>query len=93
MGVSQRRIQQLLQNIEQKCPQLFPVLTKRQVEIQSLINDGGLTFEQIAQLLDISIHTVKSIVLTLKIKGVYLEKRRPTVSYQKWMDDKILEKF
>ena len=93
MGMSQRRIQQLLQSVEQKCPQLFPVLTKYQDAIKSLINDGGLTFEQIAQLLNVSKYTVKNIVSTLKAKGIYLEKRKPTLSYCKWMDGQIANKF
>ncbi len=93
MGISQRRIQQLLRSVEQKCPQLFPILTKRQVEIQSLINDIGLTFEQIAQLLNISTRTVEGTVLALKVKGIYLEKRKPTLLYRKWMDSQIAEVF
>ncbi|HDY88528.1 hypothetical protein LCGC14_0360330 [marine sediment metagenome] len=93
MGISQRRIQQLLQNVEQKCPQLFPVLTKRQVEIQSLINDEGCNFRQIALISGISIHAVGNMVEALKAKGIYLEKRKPTLSYQKWMDGQIVNRF
>ncbi|HDY88780.1 MAG TPA: HTH domain-containing protein [bacterium] len=93
MGVTQRRVQQLLRSAVQKCPQLLPILTKRQTEIRLLINDDGFTSEQIAQLLNISIHTVGSTVSVLKTKGIYLEKRKPTLSYQKWMDNQITEKF
>ena len=93
MGVSKRRIQQLLQSAKQKVPTFFPILTARQNTIKQLINDSGLTFEQVAETLDISTNTVSSIVEVLKKKGVYLEKRKPTKPYESWMDSQIRKKF
>ena len=93
MGISRRRVQQLLQSAKHKAPQMFPILTAHQMEIRALINDGGLTFEQVAETLGISANTVSSIVETLKKAGVYLEKRKPTKSYCSWMDSQIKAKF
>ncbi len=93
MGISQRRIQQILKNAKLKAPQMFPILTKRQAEVRTLINDSGLTFEQVAKVLDISANTVSGIVETLKGNGVCLEKRKPTKHYQDFMDNEVVEKF
>lgn len=93
MGISQRRVQQLLQNVSLKAPQLFPILTLRQIQIRDYINENGFTFEQIAKELDVSICTVSGWVETLKKKGVCLERRKPTVHYENWMDDKIVRKI
>ena len=93
MGITQRRVQQLLQSAEQKAPQLFPILTKHQVEIRWLINEAGLTFEQVAEILEISASSVSSTVKVLKEKGVFIGRRKKTVQYQNWMDSQIKEKF
>ncbi len=93
MKVSQRRIQQLLRSAEQKAPQLFPILTKHQVEIRWLINDAGLTFEQVAETLRVSVNSVSNTVQLLKVKGVLIERRKKTVQYQNWHDSQIKEKF
>ena len=93
MGVSQRRVQQLLQSAEQKAPQLFPILTKHQAEIKWLINEAGLTFEQVAEVLKVTPNSVSNTVKVLKEKDVYIERRKKTVQYQDWMDGQVKEKF
>ncbi len=93
MGIGQRRVQQLLRNAKRKAPQLFPILTKRQTYIRSLINDYGCTFEEVARILFISIRTVDSTVNTLRKKGVLFGKRKQTVAYQDFMDSEIKEKY
>lgn len=93
MKISQRRVQQLLNSAERKAPQLFPILSTQQNRVKDFINDWGMTFEQIASELKISVHTVDSVVTTLKEKGVFIEKRKKTVPYQNFMDSQVKEKF
>lgn len=93
LGLSQRRVQQLLQSAEQKAPQLFPLLTRHQAAIKWLINEAGLTFEQVAGVLEISVNSVSNVVKTLKEKGVHIERRKKTAQYQNYMDGQIREKF
>lgn len=93
MGLSQRRVQQLLQSVKRKAPQLFPILTPQQVEVDILINEEGHTFEETAKALHISVPTVSNIVEAMKKKGVKFLRRKPTVSYQKYMDKQVVEKF
>lgn len=94
LGISQRRVQQLLQSVHAKAPQLFPILTKRQAQIEELVNGLGLTYEQIAKRLHITVSTVESTVQTLKKKGVYFESGREVLQYKPEMDDgRIKERF
>lgn len=93
MGISQRQVQQLLQEAKRKAPQLFPILTERQRQVQDYACENGFSFEQIAELLGVSEFIIAGIVRTLRKKGVYLEKRKPTVQYQNWMDNQKIEKF
>ena len=103
MGLSQRRIQQLLQSAKRKAPQMFPILTPRQADVQYFISEYKYTYKQIAKELHISEQTVVKTVRTLREKGAYIEKRKPTI--QLWvgdndeilnrdhLDDKIIQKF
>ena len=93
MGVSQRRIQQLLQGVKQKAPQLFPILTARQVCIDVLINENGYSYQDVVRAMNISISTVSNIVEAMKKKGVKFLRRKPKVSYQDYMDKQVIEKF
>lgn len=93
MGLSQRRVQQLLQSVKRKAPQLFPILTQRQVDVDLLINEQGWTFEETAKALRISTPAVSNIVEAMKKKGVKFLRRKPTESYQNWMDSQIQQKF
>ncbi len=93
MQVTVRRVQQLLASVESKCPQLSRVLAPQQARVQSLINDQGCTYEQIAAILEISEAAVASTVQALKAKGVFLEKRKKTIQYQSHLDNQVREKF
>lgn len=93
IGVTVRRIQQLLASVEKKCPQLSRVLAPQQAKVQSLINDQGCTYEQIAAILEISVSAVASTVQALRDKGVFLEKRKRTVPYENHMDSQVREQF
>ncbi len=94
LSISQRRAEQLLQSLKTKAPQLFPILTKRQAQIEELINGQGYTYKQVANRLRLTVSTVGSVVKALKKKGVYFESGRETLQYNPSMDDgKIKRKF
>lgn len=93
MNVTTRRVQQLLASVESKCPQLSRVLAPQQYRVQSLINDHGASFAQIALILDISESAVASTVRALREKGEFLERRKKTVRYENHMDASIKEQF
>ena len=46
MGLGQRRVQQLLQSVRLKAPQMFPILTKQQADVRFWITERGYTFER-----------------------------------------------
>lgn len=94
MNISQYHVQRLLRSLKIKAKQLFPILTKRQAQIEELVNGLGLTYEQIAKRLHITVSTVESTVQTLKKKGVYFESGRDILQYKPEMDDgRIKQKF
>ncbi len=93
MGITVRRVQQLLASVEEKCPQLSRVLPPQQAKVQSLINDQGCSYEQIAVILELSVVAVASTVRALRDKNVFLEKRKKTVRYENHLDSQVTERF
>lgn len=92
LSISQRRVEQLLQNLKMKAPQLFPILTKRQAQIEELINGQGYTYKQVANRLRLTVSTVGSVVKTLKKKGVYFQCGQEILQYNPSMDDSIIKR-
>lgn len=93
LGVSQGHIQRTLRNLKKKAPQLFPILTERQVCIYKLISIYGCTHREVAIGSGISESTVDSIVATMRAKGVYFNSPHKTVQYKKYMDRVIERRF
>lgn len=93
LKITEANVQQVLRRLEMKCPQLFPILTKRQAFIQDCIVKFGFTHQKIAESLDISEDTVNSIVSILKAKGVCFSRPRKTLRYTEQMDGLIKQKF
>lgn len=75
MGITQRRVNQLLQSLKQKAPQLFPILTKQQADVLYLITELGLTHEQVGWRLLISEEAVAGVVRTLRKKDMQIRRR------------------
>ena len=68
-------------------------MTQQQVEVDVLISEKGYDFNQVAKTLHISIPAVSNIVEAMKKKGVKFLRRKATVSYQKYHDNQVVEKF
>ena len=93
MGVTERQVERLLHNMGKKAPQLFPILTKRQVQIYELWLRGD-TIEDIAIEVDIMEQTVQDIVQTVREKlGVQFIPHGRILSYTDSMEGNIKEKF
>lgn len=90
---SEKTVRRLLAELEVQAPQLFPILTPRQLEVRDLFNEGH-TNAQIALMLKISKGTVCSILQNLRKKGVLPKQFAiPMCSYNEAQDLEIKEKF
>jgi len=90
LGVSEATLRKALEQIKQKAPQLFPLLTPRQKFVLDLIIEEGLTQQQIADKLLISTCAVEKIIKTLRQKGVCLPSPPKIVALQPWHTGKKL---
>jgi len=94
MGLSPRRIQQILAGIEAKAPQLFPILTRTQAHAYSLRVDSGLTLKQIAFLTGRTRAAVAKSIRAAVEKGMPAPgKWKKHKQYQPDMDARIVRKF
>ena len=91
LGVSQATISRTLVAVKKKAPQMFPILTLRQAEVRGYAN-YGLTWEEIAYIVNRPIEAVTKTVSELKVKGITFGKRPKTIRYQEYMDSQIKHK-
>lgn len=93
MDITVRAVYSLLEAAEKARPDLFPIITKREYEVLTLVQDGETRYE-IANKLEVSLRRVDQIISSLRDKGRDVSVQNPgTVSYQSWMDDQVKEKF
>lgn len=94
MGVTQRRVQQLLNSLKKKAPQLFPILTQIQARDYHLYVTEGWSLADIAENTDRAVSTVQESIAAAVKKGMpEPPKKRGMLRYSKSMDDKVREKF
>lgn len=94
MGVTPRRIEQVLVKIKRKAPQLFPILTRIQAHAYSLRVNEGKTLKQIADLTDRSVTAVGNSVAVAVEKGMPAPGKRVEMKrYDSSMDGSIRRKF
>lgn len=93
MGITVRRVNQLLEHILEKAPQLGPMLTPLESAVLQKINEGLYT-RKIAMVLNKSYESICKMVQRLREKGMLVpSKPHRTLSYDKLMDDQIKHKF
>lgn len=91
MRVQPTYVWELLRSIKEKAPQLFPILTPKQVAVlQGYENNASP--ETIAAGLGVSVYAVRRIVAFLR-KHKFLENRPKIVSYTPLHDSQIVQKF
>lgn len=87
MGISQGRVNQLLQRMRELAPQLFPILTERQAEVWHYRTVEGLTNAEIAEHLGVAESTIQKTIQRVGHKlGVTTKPHRTTV-----MDPRAME--
>jgi len=91
---SEDKIERTLAEVERVAPQLFPILTTRQVQVRDLVNEGH-TNAQIALILDVSKSAVSNVLHSIRKKGVLpiIYGGDAMLSYEDGMDNQIQEKF
>lgn len=91
--VSCRLVDRVLKNLEQKAPQLFPILTVKQNLVKICFMQLGWDRETISYVIGLSIKSIDNIIRALRNKGVYLSCRAKTTAYRDWMDNSVVRKF
>lgn len=97
MELREHIVRRLLKSVKQKCPQLFPILTKRQHTILKMYLGNGDSQQTIARKLKTTQSNIQATIQRMKEKGVKgLDTVRfmgKTVSYKPSMDKYIEQKF
>lgn len=93
MGISEKVVSNLLSSMKKKVPQLFPILSKRQVEVfESWLK--GNAIEEIALDTGLAEQTIKNVLQTVKNKmGAKFPPHNTILSYHPSMDPYIKERF
>ncbi len=91
MKVSPAYVGKLLQSAKKKAPQLFPILTPKQVAVLRGYENNA-SQETIAVGLGVTVKAVKRVITFLR-KHKFLENKPKTVAYTPLMDGQIVQKF
>ncbi len=93
MGISPQAVNRLLNRAETTCPQLFPLLTKQEVDVKALLAIDWANSE-IADQLQVCLSRVRQIIGAINDKqGTVRLPPVKIVRYQPFMDSQIKEKF
>jgi len=92
MGITVSRLNQILNSVKRKIPQMFPILTSKQYKVSQLLNEGE-THLEIANKMGLSIKQVDNIVGRLHRLGIPVYRRPKTVSYNPGLDGEVVRKF
>jgi len=94
MGTSEGTVRRLLRNVKRVCPQLFPILTKRQFMIYKLRIEVGLTEEKTANMLRTThVHRALNKIKKQDLPELNIEGFGDMLSYDPNMDSHIKQKF
>lgn len=94
MGVTPRRVEQLLASLKEKAPQLFPILTPLQARDYHLYVVEGWTLQEIADDTGRGFRRVSESIRAAVAKGMTkLRGKNELLRYTNDMDSKIVRKF
>lgn len=93
MGITPQAVNRLLNRAEVACPQLFPMLTKQEVDVKALLAIGWSNSE-IADQLQVCLSRVRQIIGAINDKqGTVRLPPMKIVRYQPYLDGQIRIKF
>ncbi|KKN69794.1 hypothetical protein LCGC14_0437400 [marine sediment metagenome] len=95
LGVSLKCINSHMRKMQRIAPQLFPILTPRQMDIYILREVMGMTHPKISKYLGVTWQTAARTVYYMRKKGIYLQPNclHRVDTYSPWMDSKVTHKF
>ena len=96
MGVSERRVRKILENLQRKASQLFPILTPHQNLVYKMYVGRGISQPKIAELLGIKQQSVCETINRMRDNGMVIvepEAMSRPVSYTSDMDTHVVRKF
>ncbi len=94
-NVTPKCINSHMRQMKKIAPQLFPILTERQMDVYVLREVIGMTHPEVEKYLGMSAGTSGATVWCIRKKGMYFQ---PDVlhrvdTYSPWMDSKVTRKF
>lgn len=93
MGISVQALNRLLKRAEKVCPQIFPIMTKQEAEVQKLLVNEYSHYD-IANKLGVSLSRVSQIIGSIAEKrGVIHSQPVKMLRYAPFMDSEIQRKF
>lgn len=95
LGVTPKCINSYMRKMRKIAPQLFPILTKRQMDIYVLREVMGMTYIEVGEYLGITWQTAARTVYYMRKKGMYFQPDclHRVDTYSPWMDYKVTHKF
>ena len=95
LGVTPKCINSHMRKMQKIAPQLFPILTPRQMDIYVLREVMGMTHSEIGEYLGVTWQTAARTVHYMRKKGMYLQPDclHRVDTYSSWMDYKVKHRF
>lgn len=93
MKITPQAVNRLLKRAEEKCPELFPILTKQEVTVKVLLILDWSNVDM-ANKLQVSLSRISQIIWSINEKqGTACSKPVKMLRYETWMDSQIRRKF
>ena len=93
MGISVQAVNRLLARAEERCPELFPILTKQEAHVRDLMDKEGLSNTAIAIKLGVSLQRVSQISMSIDDKIGRRDQPIVMERYESHMDSKVARRF
>ncbi len=93
MGISVQAVNRLLARAEQRCPELFPLLTKQEAHVRDLMDNHGHSNRFIALRLGLSEQRISQISVSIDDKLGRRDQPIVMERYESHLDSKVVRRF
>ena len=95
LSITPQCVNRDMKKMKKIAPQLFPILTSKQMNVYVLREMLGMTYQEISKYLGITWQTAACTVYYMRKKGMYLQPDciHRVNTYSPWMDSKVKQKF